>query len=117
MSKNKKIGMLGEEIALQYCLDNGYEFVEKNWTAGHKEIDIILKKEDIYIFVEVKTRTNLKMGMPENAISYAKIKNVTEASQVFLIDKQYKDIRFDVISIILRKDTEPELLHIKDAFY
>ncbi len=117
MSKNKKIGMLGEEIALQYCLDNGYEFVEKNWTVGHKEIDIILKKEGIYIFVEVKTRTNLKMGMPESAISYTKIKNVTEASQVFLIDKQYKDIRFDVISIILKKDTEPELLHIKDAFY
>ena len=117
MSKNKKIGLLGEELALQHCLDNGYELIEKNWTVGHKEIDIILKKEDIYIFVEVKTRTNLKMGMPESAISYTKIKNVTEASQVFLIDKQYKDIRFDVISIILKKDTEPELLHIKDAFY
>ena len=117
MSKNKKIGLLGEELALQHCLDNGYELIEKNWTVGHKEIDIILKKEGIYIFVEVKTRTNLKMGMPESAISYTKIKNVTEASQVFLIDKQYKDIRFDVISIILKKDTEPELLHIKDAFY
>jgi Holliday junction resolvase-like predicted endonuclease len=57
------------------------------------------------------------MGMPENAISYAKIKNITEASQLFLIDKKYKDIRFDVISIILKKGTEPELLHIKDAFY
>ena len=55
--------------------------------------------------------------MPENAISNAKIKNITEASQSFLIDKQYKDVRFDVISIVLKKDTEPELLHIKDAFY
>jgi putative endonuclease len=117
MSKNKKIGNLGEELALQHCLQNGYELIEKNWTIGHKEIDLIFKKEDIYIFVEVKTRTNLKMGMPENAISNAKIKNITEASQSFLIDKQYKDVRFDVISIILKKDTEPELLHIKDAFY
>ena len=75
MSKNKKIGNLGEDLALQHCLQNGYELIEKNWTIGHKEIDLIFKKEDIYIFVEVKTRTNLKMGMPENAISNAKIKN------------------------------------------
>jgi putative endonuclease len=117
MSKNKKIGSLGEKLALQYCLENGYELIDKNWTVGHKEIDLILRKDDVYIFVEVKTRTNLKMGMPENAISHAKIKNITEASQTFLIDKQYKDVRFDVISIILKKDTKPELLHIKDAFY
>ena len=117
MSKNKKIGSLGEKFALQYCLENGYGLIDKNWTIGHKEIDLILRKDDVYIFVEVKTRTNLKMGMPENAISHAKIKNITEASQTFLINKQYKDVRFDVISIILKKDTEPELLHIKDAFY
>lgn len=71
------------------------------------------KKEGIYIFVEVKTRTNLKMGMPESAISYTKIKNVTEASQVFLIDKQYKDIRFDVISIILKKILNPNCFTLK----
>jgi putative endonuclease len=117
MSKNKKIGSIGEELALQHCLEYGYELIDKNWTIGHKEIDLILRKDDVYIFVEVKTRTNLKMGMPENAISHAKIKNITEASQTFLINKQYKDVRFDVISIILKKDTEPELLHIKDAFY
>ena len=47
MSKNKKIGNLGEDLALQHCLQNGYELIEKNWTIGHKEIDLIFKKGDI----------------------------------------------------------------------
>lgn len=117
MSKNRKIGDIGEDLATKYCISHGYEVLEKNWTTGHKEIDIILKKNDIYIFVEVKTRTNLKMGMPETAISESKIKNVTEASQIYLENKTYKDIRFDVISVILKKNFEPEIFHIKDAFY
>lgn len=117
MSKNRKIGDLGEDLAINYFISQGYEIVERNWTIGHKEIDIILKEKDIYIFVEVKTRTNLKMGMPENAISDSKIKNITEASQHFLFDKKYIDIRFDVVSVILKNDLEPEILHIKDAFY
>ena len=117
MSKNRKIGDIGEELATNYCIEQGYEVIERNWTVGHKEIDIILKENDIYIFVEVKTRTNLKMGMPENAISESKIKNVTEASQYFLENKNYKDVRFDVISVVLKKDSKPEILHIKDAFF
>ncbi len=117
MSKNRKIGDLGEDLSVQYLQVNGYQVIEKNWTTGHKEIDIIALLNDIFIFVEVKTRTSSKMGMPEESISKRKIQSVTEAARIYLYDKNYKDIRFDVISILLKKDSLPEILHIKDAFY
>lgn len=116
MTRNRKIGTKGEEIAVEYLQKNGFEIVATNWTIGHKEIDIITKQEDFYIFVEVKTRTTLKQGMPEESISKKKIESVTEAARFFLYDKSYKDIRFDVIAIVMNEN-EYELVHIKDAFY
>lgn len=117
MTRNKKIGEKGESLALDFIKKLSYEIIETNWTAGHKEIDIIAKQDSIYIFIEVKTRTSTKQGMPEESISESKIKSVTEAARIFLYDKSYKDIRFDVISIIMKVNSEPEIMHIKDAFY
>jgi putative endonuclease len=116
MNTNRKIGEKGESLAESYLIKNGYQVVERNWRSGHKEIDLICTFEDLYIFVEVKTRTNVRQGLPEESISESKIRSVTEAAQVYLREKQYKDIRFDVVSIIL-KQGDVELLHIKDAFY
>lgn len=117
MSRNKKIGQLGESIAKGFIQNLGYEIIAINWTIGHKEIDIIALDEGIYIFVEVKTRTTLSQGMPEESVSQSKINHVTEAARQFLYDKEYKDIRFDVISIHLKSENDYELLHIQDAFY
>jgi putative endonuclease len=117
MDTNRKIGEKGEYLAEQFLISNGYAILDRNWRVGHKEIDIICKQEDLYIFVEVKTRTSVRQGMPEESISASKITSVTEAARIYLYEKQYKDIRFDVISIILKKNEDFEILHIKDAFY
>ncbi|MBK7691190.1 MAG: YraN family protein [Bacteroidetes bacterium] len=116
MNTNRKIGEKGESLAESFLTEKGYQVVERNWRSGHKEIDLICTYDDLYIFVEVKTRTNVRQGMPEESISERKIKSVTEAAQVYLRERQYKDIRFDVVAILL-KNGQAEILHIKDAFY
>ncbi len=108
MHRNRKIGEKGEKLALAYLTELGYEVLELNWTTGHKEIDIISRYEDCYVFVEVKTRTSLHQGMPEESISRNKIRSVTEAARIYLYDKTYKDIRFDVIAIYLPFDGDPD---------
>ena len=104
-------------MALDYLQKQGYEIVELNWTSGHKEIDIIAKENDFYIFFEIKTRTTTTLGHPEESISQGKIRSVMDAARIYLYDKKYKDVRFDVIAIYMPYDKEPELLHIRDAFY
>lgn len=117
MDRNRRIGEKGEKIAKDYLVSQGYEILELNWRHGHKEIDIIARKEECLIFFEVKTRITLSQGMPEESISNAKIRSVTDAAREYLYDKQFKDIRFDVIAIYLPPEGEMDFLHIRDAFY
>jgi putative endonuclease len=117
MKKTKSLGNQGEALAVDFLKQSGYNILELNWTTGHKEIDIIAQLEDIYIFIEVKTRSSNRMGHPEESISPKKIEAVTEAARIYLYDKTYKDIRFDVIAILLQKDNATEIMHFKDAFY
>lgn len=117
MKQTKSLGYRGEALAVTFLQEQGYHILEQNWTTGHKEIDIIAKVADIYIFIEVKTRSSNRMGHPEESISPKKIEAVTEAARIYLYDKTYKDIRFDVIAILLQKDNATEIMHFKDAFY
>ena len=73
--KNALIGRFGEKIAQDYLLQKGYELIEKNYHCPGGEIDIIVKKNDILVFVEVKTRLYENFGPGEAAFnSYKKHK-------------------------------------------
>ena len=52
---NKKIGNDGEKRAADYLTENGYKILFKNWRLSGGEIDIIAIKDDVLVFVEVKT--------------------------------------------------------------
>ncbi len=117
MNHRNSLGKQGEEIAITTLEQEGYQIVATNWRSGHKEIDIIALKDEMYIFIEVKTRTNTRFGQPEIAIHENKIRHITSAACDFLINKKYKHIRFDVISIVIKYRQVLDYLHIKDAFY
>jgi putative endonuclease len=117
MNNNKKTGDQGEEIACKFLVKNGFEILERNWRATHKEIDIIATDKNTLVFVEVKTRKTTEFGHPEEAMSRSKIKSVMDAAQEYLYLHPSMDIRFDVISISLVQGNEPDILHLKDAFY
>lgn len=117
MKSNQILGEKGEQLAVEYLQKLGYMILERNWRIGHKEVDIICMKNECVIFVEVKTRKTTRLGMPEESVSERKIKSITDAALLYLQEKKYNDIRFDVISIILKNENNIELLHIKDAFY
>ena len=72
MSKNKKIGNLGEEFAKDFYLKKGYDFIDKNWQKKYGEIDLICQKDNEIVFVEVKTRTSLAFGYGEEAVTFSK---------------------------------------------
>ena len=77
------------------------------------EIDIIAKKGETIVFVEVKFRTNTEKGLPREAVNYRKQKHIQNTALCYLKYKNCmeSDIRFDVIEILNFKIT-----HIKNAF-
>lgn len=119
MSQHKqKLGKKGEDIACEYLLDEKYEILEKNWRSSNQEIDIIATKENILVFIEVKTRSNTKFGHPEEAVNKLKQQQIFKAAESFIkiYRGKFSELRFDVISILLDYKHK-KLKHFEDAFY
>ncbi len=118
MSKHNEIGIKGEQIAIQFLEKRGYTIVNTNWRTGNKEIDIIATYRDIWVFIEVKTRTGTTFIYPEEAISNAKIKNLKSAAVTYLNDLPASACyRFDVVGVVLdKKGSVVDLKHFEEAF-
>ncbi|MBQ7705114.1 MAG: YraN family protein [Selenomonadaceae bacterium] len=113
----KKLGNAGENLAATFLENHGYKILEKNYRIRTAEIDIIAEKDSVIIFVEVKTRSNIRKGTPAEAVNLRKQKKIIEAASVFLQDENFCDCacRFDVIEII-STGKDFKINHIENAF-
>ncbi|MBO6024015.1 MAG: YraN family protein [Bacteroidales bacterium] len=116
MAEHNDLGKLGEEIAVKYLTDKGYEILERNWHNVHKEVDIIAKDGSFLVIVEVKTRQTNAYGEPDIAVTRQKQRMLIAAANAYLFrNKLDLETRFDIISIVFNNG-EPVIDHIKDAF-
>lgn len=118
MAVHNDLGKHGEAIAKAYLEANDYEILDENWTYGKAEIDLIAYKNKIMVFVEVKARTSVAFGEPEDFVDTAKQKQLELASAEYIeIMNHQNDIRFDIIAITFTKNNTYTLNHIEDAFW
>ena len=115
--KNLDIGRLGEATAADFLKARGYKIIAQNYKTRLGEIDIVARDRDTYCFVEVKTRHTDKFGLPQEAVSLFKQRQISKVAisflkENFLLDKKS---RFDVVSIMHTKES-PCIELIKDAF-
>jgi len=115
---NKNPGLLGEEIACGLLKEKGYDIVKRNFRFGHGEIDIIAKKDEMLVFVEVKTRTNDEFGPPEMAVTKSKQKQIIRIAKAYLYVNNITEIqcRFDIIAVLMENFNNPAVNHIENAF-
>lgn len=118
MATHNELGKIGEEIAAQYLLANGYEILCRNFYFGKAEIDIIAQKDDATIvMVEVKTRNSDFFGDPQSFVTPKKIKLMVKAANEYIVSNDLDvEVRFDIIAILKNKKQE-RLEHFKNAFY
>lgn len=116
MAQHNDLGIEGEKSAIGYLLEHGYEILEKNYRFLKAEVDIIAKKENVLIGVEVKTRTTDYFGNPQDFINQKKIGLLVSAIDNYVVEKDLDvEVRFDIIAIIKQKDVFI-IEHLKDAF-
>jgi putative endonuclease len=114
MSDKIKTGRKGEDLATEFLKMKGYEIVARNYRHKRAEIDIIVKKDDWLLFVEVKTRSSAAFGEPEEFVDYAKARMIFSAAEEFIFSFDWHGhVRFDVISVKL--GLNPEIMHFEDA--
>ncbi len=117
MSKHNELGVKGEILALDFLTKKEYAILEINWRFEKTEVDIIARRLNTLVIVEVKTRTGNQFGFPEEAVGIEKQKNLAIAAEEYLEKNNLNmDVRFDVISITFKGET-PEIYHIEDAFF
>lgn len=114
---NLNFGKTGEDKAAGFLTANGYKILQKNYRTRIGEIDIVARDRQTVCFVEVKARTSDKYGLPQEAISKSKQKQIAKAALVFLKENNLLDsfVRFDVVSLLHSKEGE-KLELIKNAF-
>lgn len=110
--------MWGETLAAQFFTQQGYKVVERNFRTTYGEIDIIVQKEGVLVFVEVKTRYTDTYGMPEISVTLKKREHLISAAQAYLQANQHPNMvwRIDVLAIRKLKDaSQPKIVHFKNA--
>ena len=119
---NIKLGQLGEKIAADFLIKNGYKIVDRNRHISKNEIDIIAEDSSFLVFVEVKTRSvsyeeSSAYGSPGRAVDYKKRANIVLAAKTYLMSNYTdKQPRIDVIEVYMIGKDEPIINHIKSAF-
>ena len=116
MADHNELGKKGEQLAIDFLLKNDYQILEKNYRYLKAEVDIIAKKKDTVIAIEVKTRTSSYFGNPQDFVNPKKIKLLVAAMDYYVVQQDLDvEVRFDIIAVITNsKQTKIE--HIEDAF-
>ena len=120
MNDKKERGNWGEERAALFLRLHGYRIVERNFHCRQGEIDIIARKGEVVVFVEVKQRKNADFGEAREFVTYSKQRRVIAAAELWLLKTGCElQPRFDVIEVYAPEGTKtllPEINHIENAF-
>jgi len=112
------LGDRGETAACAFLREQGYEILEKNYKCKIGEIDIIAKRKGRLAFIEVKTRSSLQRGMPEEAVDRKKQEKLFKLAEWYLKEKKLGSVprAFDVVAVLWDQKDTPEIRLIADAF-
>jgi putative endonuclease len=118
MMDRQEVGKLGEKAARKFLKKRGYRIRETNFRCHHGEIDIIAQKKDYLVFVEVRTKSNLDFGTPEESITQAKKERLIASALTYTTTHQNLPSlwRIDVVAIELDdKGKAKRIEHIENA--
>ncbi len=117
---HKAFGDRGEALARQYLADKGYTILQQNYRTKIGEIDLIVSKEDLLVFVEVKTRRSRNYGKGFEAVNFKKQQTLQRVATQYLAYRKNNlksnlSMRFDVMDIFINGD-KVLIDHIENAF-
>lgn len=117
MASHIDFGKLGEQLAEDFLLKNGFSILHRNWRHLRYEIDIVAFKNAIPHFIEVKTRSSKQFGEPEESVTKKKIRFLLQAADQFLfLHPEYRNFQIDILSITMHTEKDAEYFFIEDVY-
>ena len=117
MAKHLELGKAGEDAALAHYLDSGFQLIARNWRCRTGELDLILSRDELLVFCEVKTRRGTAHGGGFEAVDAQKQAKLRTLAELFMMatGRWNAAARFDVASVLLTdRDTTVDIF--EDAF-
>ncbi|MFH1191504.1 MAG: YraN family protein [Candidatus Omnitrophota bacterium] len=117
LSANLEFGKAAENAASRFLKAKGYKILERNYKNKFGEIDIIAQQDGVICFVEVKARHSLKLGVPQEAVTIRKQKQICRVAVCYLKSSNLleRSARFDVLAL-LYLNGQPQISLITNAF-
>ena len=115
MKHNQQIGKWGEDAAAEYLAERGLVIITRNARTPYGEIDIVATQNDITIFVEVKTRTSNRMGLPEESVNLRKQTHMLACAEYYAAEHEIDHWQIDVIAVERKVGLEPKITHFENA--
>ena len=113
------LGKRGEQLAAEFYIREGYRILEQNFRSPIGEVDLIVEKSGLLVFVEVKSRSSELFGEGYEAVNKAKQARLRRLATLYLRQTRlsYSGIRFDVVSLLITREGELiKLKHFSAAF-
>ncbi len=116
-ASRSSFGRAGEDAAAALYARRGFRIVARNWRCGLGELDLIVEREGVFVFCEVKARRGDGFGGGYEAVTALKQRKLRQLAEVFVATAHvpHENLRFDVASVrVGRRGTSVELF--EDAF-
>jgi putative endonuclease len=101
------LGRLGEALARLYYEAEGYRVLATRWRTREGELDLVVRRGRVLVFVEVKTRRGDSCGGPAAAVTPRKLRRLRRVARHYLDGEGAAGadrFRFDVAALSLRRD-------------
>lgn len=117
-ARGKRLGDRGEAAALALYRRRGFRLLASNWRSRLGELDLVLRRGDLVVFCEVKTRSSPAAGPPHESVTGAKQRKVRALASAFLTATgiSARAYRFDVASVWVGPRGRPAVHLFEDAF-
>jgi len=102
----QRLGLWGENFCIKWLRKRNYKIIQHRFTCREGEIDIIAKDKNQIVFIEVKTRTNQKFGLPEESVTKSKLERFEKTIWHWLEenDLQNADFRIDILALQINRN-------------
>lgn len=114
-TKKQQIGKWGENEAADFLSNHGYEIIARNVRTLRGEIDLVVKLEDVTVFVEVRTLTSSRIAHPEETITRRKQSHMLAAVEDYTQLHAIDHWQIDAIAVEGKPGSKPLITHFENV--
>lgn len=113
--RNAALGDFGERLAARRLEEQGLVVVDRNWRGSSGEVDLVLREGDTLVFCEVKTRTSIVCGTPQEAVTPQKLARMRRVAAEWLAhhDLRPADVRIDLVAVLQPSRGAAQVDHVR----